>query len=128
MCLYVLCSVLCCVSNTFGFILLCFCFIFILLYYFFFFVSIFNFFLFCVMCTQCCLTVSLDCPFLIAPSVFSNIYLLDCNINNNASVNVALWHHVSWSFYVQWFVERDDCFVDISRIVDDHFWNFPFPQ
>ena len=30
---------------------------------------------FFVLCTLCCHLVSLDCPFLIAPSVFSNVYL-----------------------------------------------------
>ena len=38
----------------------------------------------CVLCTQC------DCPFLIAPSVFSNIYQNECGISSGLQVNVTL--------------------------------------
>jgi hypothetical protein len=32
-------------------------------------------FLFCVLCTQCVLPVSLNCPFMTASSVFSNVFV-----------------------------------------------------
>ena len=39
----------------------------------------------CVLCTQ------YDCPFLIAPSVFSNIYQNECEISSDLQVNVTLY-------------------------------------
>ena len=41
----------------------------------------------CIVCPR--LPVSLDCPFLVAPSVFSNVYLLLLSFNTNF-VSVAL--------------------------------------
>jgi hypothetical protein len=37
----------------------------------------------------CCVSVSLDCPFLIAPSVFSNVYLSGQSPNSHVTQSVS---------------------------------------
>jgi len=69
------------------------------------------------------LLVSLDCPFLVAPLVFSNIYfytisMVPVNMLFNLTIflclvpiqDLAFQRHLSWSFFfVQCFEVRGDC-------------------